>query len=71
MDASKLEKEDEDNVVNQEKGATTEDQTLQSINTSKLETQPIHNEKKTDTNKEETEEKLEVQDQSTENESAS
>ena len=48
MDTSKLEtqpihneKQDEENVVNQEKGANTEDQKSQSIYTSKLETRPI------------------------------
>ena len=38
------------------------------MHTSKLETQPIHKEKQTDTNKEQTEGKFEVQVQSTEKE---
>ena len=38
MDASKLEKQDEENVLNQEKGDNTEDQKSQSIDTTKLET---------------------------------
>ena len=57
--------------MNQEKGANTEDQKSQSIDTSKLETHPIHKEEQTDKNKEQTEEKSEVQDQSTTKESAS
>ena len=65
------EKQDEENVVNQEKDNNIEDQKLQSIDTSKLETQPIHIEKQTDTNKEQTEEKSEVWVQSTEMELAS
>ena len=57
MDISKLEtlpihkeKQDEENVVNQEKGANIEEQKSRSIDTSKLETQPMHKEKQTDTN---------------------
>ena len=56
--------------MNQEKGANTEDQKLSSIDTSKLKTQPIHKEKQIDTNKEQIEEKSEVQVQSTEKESS-
>ena len=52
MDTSKLEKQDEENVVNQEIGADTDDQKSQSIDTLILETQPIHKEKQTDSNKE-------------------
>ena len=53
--------------MNQEKGANTEDQKSQSTDASKLlETQLIHKEMQTDTNKEQTEEKSEVQVQSTE-----
>ena len=62
--------QDEETVINQEKGANTEDQKLQSIDTSKLDTQTIHKEKQTDTNKEQTERQSEVQVQSTEKESA-
>ena len=46
MNALKLEKQDEENVVNQEKGTNTEGQKLQSIDTSKLETNDSKDENK-------------------------
>ena len=62
MDISKLEtqpihkeKQEEENAMNKEKGANTEDQKTQSIEIQKLETQPRENQ--TDTYKEQTEEK--------------
>ena len=51
------ENQEEENVVNQEKVDNTEEQNSQSIDTSKLDTQPIQKEEQTDQNKDKTEEK--------------
>ena len=57
--------------MNQEKAVNTEDQKSQSIDASKLETQPIQKEKETDISKEQAEENSVVHVLSTEKESAS